>query len=306
MNSPRFFQSSFCSSNSESCKSSGFEFRTLLLIGFSLAFIQFSFGDRLWAQTAGTAQAVATVNSKPITLQEFKKRYEDVKRETLNPPPPEIFLEDLVRYEIGVQEAERQKLQEDEIVKERFRQEMYKALLERSLSKKVDGIKISENEMKAYYQKNPEIRSSHILIEVKPGATPAEKAQSKQRADEIYGKVKGSKQPFEELVKLYTDDTLSRSVGGDINWQSRVTLFPTYYEAALKLKIGEVFGLVETRYGFHILKLTGKRAFSEANRLQIRAAVFDEKRKEIFNQYFKELKKNYKVTTNEALLKNLK
>lgn len=255
---------------------------------------------------AEAQQVVATVGNKKITVEEFKKRYDEVRRETINPPPPQIFLEDLVRYEVGIQEAEKQNLQNDPIVKERFRQELYKALLEKALAKQFDGIKISEDEMKKYYANNPEIRSSHILIEIKPGATADEKAQAKKRADEIYQKVKSSKQPFEELVKLYTDDTISRSTGGDIGYQTRVTLYPTYYDAALKMKIGEVNGLVETRYGFHIMKVTGRRPFGEANRLQIRAAVFDEKRKQIFNAYFDKLKKGYNISVNESLAKATK
>ena len=86
---------------------------------------------------------------------------------------------------------------------------------------------------------------------------------------------------------------MSKQAGGDVGWQSRVTLVPAYYEAALSMKVGDVKGLIETQFGFHIIKVTGRRSFENANKKQIRAAVFDEKRKDIFNDYFTKFEKNH-------------
>lgn len=260
--------------------------------------------------TSGTAFAdspvVANVGAKAITKDEFKKRYDEVKKNAINPPSAEVFLEDLVRYEVGVQEAEKQGLQNDPIVKERFRQELYKGLVEKALADKVTSIKVTEEEMKKYYSKNPDLRTSHILIEFKPDATPEEKQIARKRAEEIWTEVKASKRDFAELAKLYSDDVLSKDRGGDIDFQNRVTLVPTYYDVALKMKVGEVKGLIETRYGFHIIKLTARRGYSDVtDKRPIRTAVFDEKRREIFDNYFKNLKSKYKISTNASALKGL-
>jgi peptidyl-prolyl cis-trans isomerase C/peptidyl-prolyl cis-trans isomerase D len=245
---------------------------------------------------------VAVVGSRTISLDEFNKKYNEIKNQTVNPPTREQFLEDLIRYEVGLQEAEKRKLQNDPIVQERMRQELYKALLEKDLGDKVQKTTVNEKEMEAYYKKNPEIRTSHILIEVKPGATAEQRAEAKKRAGEIYEEVKKSKRPFEELVKLYSDDTLSKATGGDVGWGSRVTWVPAYYDTVLKMKVGEISPLVETQFGFHIIKVTGRRAYENANKRVIRAAVFDEKRRETFNEYFDKLKKNYKIQTNRKLV----
>jgi peptidyl-prolyl cis-trans isomerase C/peptidyl-prolyl cis-trans isomerase D len=180
---------------------------------------------------------------------------------------------------------------------------MYKGLLEKELGQRVQKIQVSEKEMEAWYKTNPEIRTSHILIEFKPGATQTQKDEAKKRATEIYAEVKKSKRPFEELVKLYSDDPLSKQAGGDVGWQSRVTLVPTYYDAALSMKVGEIKGLIETQFGYHIIKVTGRRSYQDANKKQIRSAVFDEKRREIFNEFFAKLKKNYTIKENPSLLK---
>ncbi|WP_374076559.1 peptidylprolyl isomerase [Bdellovibrio bacteriovorus] len=249
-----------------------------------------------------STDVVAQVGKKSITVEEFNKKYNEVKSQTINPPTRELFLEDLIRYEVGLQEAEKRGLQKDPIVLERFNQEMYKALLEKDIGPRVQKIQVSDKEMQAWYAKNPELRTSHILIEFKPGATAAQIAEAKKRATEIFEEVKKSKRPFEELVKLYSDDALSKQAGGDIGWQSRVTLVPGYYDAIVNMKVGEIKGLIESQFGFHIIKLTGRRSFENANKRQIRAAVFDEKRKQIFNEYFDKLKKSYSIKENKSAL----
>ncbi len=248
-------------------------------------------------------EVVAVVGNKQITVKELNEKYEEVLKQTLNPPTKDVFIEDLVRYEMGVQEAMKRNIQDEAVVKERIRQEIYKGLIEKELGKKVSEIKVTEKEMQAYYQKNPEIRTSHILIEFRPDATDDQKKAAKERAQEIFEEVKKSKRPFEELVSLYTDDVLSKRTGGDVGWQSSVTLVPAYYQSALAMKVGEVKGLIETQYGYHIIKVTGRHGYNDANKRQIRAAVFDEKRKELFDDYFAKLKKQYPVKVNKSLIK---
>jgi parvulin-like peptidyl-prolyl isomerase len=254
------------------------------------------------AHAVSGKEAVATVGSKVITLDDFNRRYNDIKNQTGNPPTKEVFLEDLIRYEVGLQEADKRKLANDPIVQDRMRQELYKALIEKDLGEKIQKTPVSEKEIEAYYRKNPEIRTSHILIEVKPGANAAQVAEAKKRALEIYKEVRSSKRPFEELVKLYTDDPLSKQTGGDVGWQNRISLAPSYYDAALKLSVGQISPVVETAFGFHIIKATGRRSFANADKRSLRAAVFDEKRRDTFNNYFERLKKNYKISTNKKLI----
>lgn len=255
------------------------------------------------AAHAADSDVVAVAGNKSITLKEFNDKYNEVAKTQMNPPPKDLFLEDLIRYEIGVQEAIKRGIPEEAVVKERIRQEYYKGLIEKELGQKISEIKVTDKDMREFYTKNPEIRTSHILIEFKPDATADQKKAAKDRATEILAEVKKSKRPFEELVGLYTDDVLSKRTGGDVGWQSRVTLVPSYYDAAMKLKVGEVSNLIETQYGYHIIKVTGRRGYEDANKRQIRAAVFDEKRKELFDAYFAKLKKQYPVKINKGALK---
>jgi len=252
------------------------------------------------------AQVLATVGNAKITVEEFKRKLDDVKKQAMNPPTPEQFLEDLVRYEVGVQEAEKLKIANDAAVKERFKQVLYNSLLEKELGNKVENIKITDAEMKDFYKKNPELRISHILIDLKANPTPNEREVTRKRALEILDDVKKSKRPFEELVKLYSDDITTKEMGGDIGFQSRVTLLPEIYDVAVNMKEGEVRGLLETHFGFHIIKMVDRRSYDLADKRQIRAALFDNKRANLFNNYFERAKKNYKIEVNREALKSVK
>ncbi len=271
----------------------------LLFTGF-LAVSSLSFAQD--GKQESKDEVVATVGTKKITMEDFNKKYDQVRARAINPPTKQQFLEDLVRFEIGLQEAEKKNLEKDPAVQQRMREELYKALLEKELAQKVEKIQVTDKEMEAYYKKSPEIRLSYILIDLKPGATAEQKAEAKKRATEIYDEVKKSKRPFEELVKLYSDDTLTKQTGGDAGWQSRVTIPPNVYDTIASMKTGEVRGLIEVPYGYQIVKVTGRRAYENANKRALRAAVFDEKRKDLFNAYFEGLKKSYPVKLNSKLI----
>jgi peptidyl-prolyl cis-trans isomerase C/peptidyl-prolyl cis-trans isomerase D len=104
------------------------------------------------------------------------------------------------------------------------------------------------------------------------------------------------------LVRLYSDDITTKNLGGDVGWQSRISLVSSYYEAVNKLKVGEISDLIETAFGFHIVKLTGRRSYDEAPKREIRMAVYDVKRKAVFDAFFEKIRKQYKINVNSKLL----
>lgn len=273
-----------------------------LLVIFS--FICVAFMNCAWAQQK--AAVVAEVGSKKITLDEFNKKYNEilsvVGTSGGTAPTKAEFLEDLVRFELGLAEANKKNLEKDPVVQERIKQEMYKVLLEKELGQKAAKIQPTEAEMKSWYSNNPSIRWSNILIEVKSAATPEQRAEAKKRAQEIFAEVKSSKRPFEELVRLYSDDTMAKQIGGDVGFQSVITA-PLVYNYVKRSKVGDLVGPIETVFGFFIMKVTGRATFEQANRPQIRQAVFNEKRKVLMDQYFAGLKKQIPTRSNPSLLK---
>lgn len=257
-----------------------------------------------WAQQNDVV--VAEVGSKKIMLSEFNKKYSEIlsivgSSGGTAPTKPE-FLEDLVRFELGLAEANKKNIEKDPVLQDRMKQEMYKVLLEKELGQKASKIQPTDAEMKAWYAKNPSVRWSNILIEVKPTATPEQRAEGRKRAQEIFAEVKASKRPFEELVRLYSDDTMAKQIGGDVGFQTVITA-PLVYDNVKDVKVGGIVGPVETVFGFFIMKVTGRATFEQANRPQIRQAVFNEKRRQLMDQYFAGLKKQIPTKSNPSLLK---
>lgn len=266
------------------------------LLSLSLILIASYFSNSTYAQV------LFSVGTSQVTVDQFTKRLEQLKATSVNPPSKEQLVQDWIKFEMGVQEASKLGLQNDPAVKEALRQVLYNALLEKQVGERVQKISVKENEMKAFYSKNPEIRTRHLLIGLKPGANAAEIAAAEKRAQEIYREVSSGKRPFEDYVKLYTDDLPTKNSGGDIDYQSKVTLVPEYYEAAVKLRKNAISKPVKSRYGFHIIKLIDTRSYQDADKAQIRASVIDAKRNQIFDSYFNGLKSKYPAKLNKGAL----
>ena len=252
----------------------------------------------------GADTVLATVGDQKIMLKDFEEHYDRVMKAAMNPPTKEQFLEDLIRQEAGVLEARKKGYDRDPRVVSQIKQSIYAGFLEMELGAQIQKKdKPTQAEMKNYYDKNPELRFSFILIEYKMGSTPDEIALARKRATEIYSEVKASKKPFKDLAKLYSDDPFSRDRGGDAGWHSRTSLVPHYYETLLRLKVNEITGLIQTTAGFHIVQLTDRRSFESADTRQIRLGLYEEHRAKLVKELTDKVKKNYPITINRELLK---
>lgn len=99
-------------------------------------------------------------------------------------------------------------------------------------------------------------RSSNILIKVDSDASDEDKAAAKAKAQECLDKINSGELSFEDAVKQYSDDTGSKDKKGDVGWD-KLTTFVDSYQAALEgLNKGDVSDVVESTYGYHIIKCT--------------------------------------------------
>jgi len=163
----------------------------------------------------------------------------------------------------------------------------------------LDISKVSDNELKEYYEKNkkdflrPEaVRIRHILIKVEPTSTDEEKAKKKKEAGDILKRARQG-EDFAELAYKYSADDW-RVKGGDLGLIHRGRLLPELEEVAFKLKPGEISDLIETIYGYHIIKMEEKLPPTQLG--------FDE----IKDKLRKELEEKRKKEREENLLKTLK
>ena len=252
-----------------------------------------------------------------ITLKEFTKTYKTLKQIAPNTPPAKQFFQEYLRYRIGVEHAYNdssliknpsiKNMFADPLLQEGFEQLLYKTLAEKKLKNKVAKVdkaarRLSKNIMLKFYRNNPEFDINFILISFPTNPTPSQINEARSRATKIYNEIKGSKKPFSGLVDIYSDDRIS----GRINIpRSRHTIYPSIYNNLKKMRNGQISAPIKTATGFYIVKLNRKIPFGEANRTQIKAAYFDQKRSQALIQYFKSLKSKYMVKTNTALLNNI-
>lgn len=169
-------------------------------------------------------------------------------------------------------------------------------------------IKVTEDDAKKHYSENtkqfemPEqVRASHILIalpQVKPDTTdpntdPNEaKAKAKTKAEGLLKQVKGGAD-FAELARANSDCPSSKQ-GGDLNFFGRGQMTPAFEKAAFELKVGQVSGIVETKFGYHIIKVTDHKdpnviAFEQAKG-DIMKGLTQEKQGELAKEYIDSLK----------------
>ncbi|MEI7973754.1 MAG: peptidylprolyl isomerase, partial [Bdellovibrio sp.] len=120
---------------------------------------------------------------------------------------------------------------------------------------------------------------------------------------EILAEIRGSKRPFKELVKLYSDDPISKAQDGDAGWHRRSGLPPGYYDQLLKLKTGEISELLETPNGFHIVQLIDRRSFDAASIAMTRVEWYEEQKVKIGRQFTDQVRARFKVQINQDLLK---
>ncbi len=116
------------------------------------------------------------------------------------------------------------------------------------------------------------LKASHILIAYQGSAAQGNRTreQASKLADSIYNKVKSTPAEFEKLSLQFNDDQSVKMKGGDLGWFVNGTMVPEFNTAVINGKEGE-FKKVETQFGFHILKITGKKSPSE----KVRVAFVD-------------------------------
>lgn len=131
------------------------------------------------------------------------------------------------------------------------------------LSKKdlVSQEALDEETLKTYYEERKasfttpgQWKARHILIQVAPNAAMAEKEAAQKKAQEILAKIQAG-ESFEELAKQFSDDPGSKSKGGDLGWFGPGVMVKPFQDALKAMKVGEVSKLVQSPFGFHIIKL---------------------------------------------------
>jgi len=130
--------------------------------------------------------------------------------------------------------------------------------------KVIQKIMISNEETKAYYDSHPDffkepeqVQASHILIKVEPKADESQKAEARKKLETIQQKLQEGGD-FAALAKEFSEGP-SNVKGGDLGYFRRGQMVKPFEEAAFALEPGKVSGIIETNFGYHLIKTIGKK-----------------------------------------------
>lgn len=167
-----------------------------------------------------------------------------------------------------------------------------------------EKVTVSDKQIRAYYDSHPDsfkqpeqVRASHILIKVDPQADESQRAEARKKIEEIQQKLqKGG--DFATLAKESSQGP-SSAKGGDLNYFRRGQMVKPFEAAAFALKPGEVSDLVETKFGYHLIKVIDKKPETTIPYEDIKEKVGqylkDKKVHEEVGLYVKKLKEDAKV-----------
>lgn len=172
-----------------------------------------------------------------------------------------------------------------------------KIIEERVLSK----IVITDQKVENLYNtrkndfKTPEqVNARHILIKVKHFDSQEKKDESRKKIESILAKAREGKEDFGELAKKFSEGP-SNSTGGSLGYFSRGKMVPSFEKAAFALKVGEISDVVETQFGYHIIKVEDKK--------EAQVREFDEV-KNLIRENLKRQQSNQKVNAWVTELRN--
>lgn len=230
------------------------------------------------------------------TKEEVDKAFNDLKK---NIDADKEYKNEL--KEMGIDDTYLRNQQEQDLIIQKYKENFDK------------NVKITDEEMKKYYDEHKkdyykdEVKASHILISTvddngKP-LSEAKKKEAKKKAEEVLKKAKSGEE-FSELAKEYSDDPGSAANGGDLGYFTKGQMVQPFEEAAFSLKPGEISGLVESEYGYHIIKVYDKidkqLSFDEVKD-QIKNTLMENK----YMENIESISKKAKVEKNESLIKKV-
>ena len=158
---------------------------------------------------------------------------------------------------------------------------------------------VTDQEVKAYYDDNPDkfkqasqVKASHILIKVDSTAAQAQKDAAKKEIEGLLKRVK-SGEDFAAVAKEKSQCPSSAN-GGDLGFFSKGQMVKPFEDAAFSMKPGEISDIVETQFGYHIIKVTDKKdektiGFDEAKE-DIRKTIGREKIANSYNKFYAEVR----------------
>jgi peptidyl-prolyl cis-trans isomerase D len=142
------------------------------------------------------------------------------------------------------------------------------------------SIAVNEEELKSYYEQNvarlsgkEERRASHILINAPKDMPAAERAKAKEKAMALLEQVRKSPDTFADVARKNSQDAGSAPSGGDLDFFGRGAMVKPFEDAAFAMKKGDISDLVESDFGFHIIKVVDIKAPKQKSYEELKSTI---------------------------------
>lgn len=152
-----------------------------------------------------------------------------------------------------------------------------------SLDALMQQVAVTDDEIKAWfdghtdrYQQAEERRASHILIPVPKDAPEAQQTTAREMAEDLLKKARAAPGDFAKLAKENSKDPGSAQNGGDLGFFARGAMVKPFEDAAFKLKPSEISDVVQSDFGYHIIKLTEVKPAKGRSLEEVRSEIADE------------------------------
>jgi len=207
----------------------------------------------------------------------------------------------------GSEEAFIQSLTERGVTRDWFMKELEQQVLIQTLVKQKvrDQVTISDEQALSFYEKQKEqfvdkekVRASHILIRLESGASEKEKMEARKKIDAVRERaLKG--EDFNELAAANSQDPSAQENKGDLGFFPRGVMVPEFEKVAFELEPGTVSEVVETPFGYHIIKVAERQAersvsFEEV-KPRLKEYLKDAVSQEFLSKYIDSLREQAKI-----------
>ncbi len=171
-----------------------------------------------------------------------------------------------IQESLGGEQAMKEALKSHGLSMEELKADIQRSMkIQKLLEREVfDKVTVEQGEVKGFYDSNPQVfqvpeqvRARHIIVRVKEGATEVEKKQAQDAIQKAAERIKKG-ESFEEVAKQVSQDGTAQR-GGDLGYFSRGQMVPEFEKAAFSLEKGKVSPVVETKFGYHLIKLEDRK-----------------------------------------------
>jgi parvulin-like peptidyl-prolyl isomerase len=213
----------------------------------------------------------------------------------------EAMVEEVKRRNAITQEGLEKALAAEGLTLETYKKQIEKNLQRQRLIHREVKVeeKAGEKELREFYQENisryrtnETYRPGQILFLIPKGAPPQEILEIRKKCQSVLEKIKKG-EDFGEMALLYSEDG-SNKVRGDLGYFRKGELLPVFEREALRLKVGEVSGIIRTEFGFHIIKLLDRKGADplpfEEVRERVKVDYHNAEAEKAFLQFLSKLK----------------